>query len=179
MLIGDRGQSGGRRWEVVGFGLGPFSTSPKARRWVLHFCPRGIFGPLGSVARWRFLPSGHFSPVPRSDAWRCPDSPIWDFRTVPRSDAWRCTDLPSGAFSYRPKVYRWDTLILPQGHFAGSPLVRRWVVSFASRAFFTSHRVRRWVRHSPDSGFCRRSSLGSDAGCCVLGNPHFATGHHH
>lgn len=33
MLIGDKGQSGGRRWEVSGFGLGPFSDSPKVRRW--------------------------------------------------------------------------------------------------------------------------------------------------
>ncbi len=63
MLIGDKGQCGGRRWEVsgfalgafsdspkvhrlvvAGFGLGPFSASPKVSRWVLHFSQIGIFG---------------------------------------------------------------------------------------------------------------------------------------
>lgn len=44
MLIGDKGQSGGRRWEVSGFGLGPFSDSPKVSRWGGgKFCLKGIF----------------------------------------------------------------------------------------------------------------------------------------
>ncbi len=33
MLIGDKGESGGRRWEVAGFALGAFSDSPKVHRW--------------------------------------------------------------------------------------------------------------------------------------------------
>ncbi len=92
MLIGDKGQGGGRRWEVSGFGLGPFSASPKVRRWggglfggfrysdrssgqTLggDFCPKAIFlqsqGP--SLWRWPDLPSGHFRAVPRSVAGLC------------------------------------------------------------------------------------------------------------
>lgn len=50
------------RWEVVGFALGPFSTSPRVRRWVLHFCPRGIFGVVTrSIAGLCNLPLGHFA----------------------------------------------------------------------------------------------------------------------
>lgn len=37
MLIGDKGESGGRRWEVVGFAPEPFSTSRKVS-------PRSVAG---------------------------------------------------------------------------------------------------------------------------------------
>lgn len=43
MLIGDKGESGGRRWEVYGFGLGPFSYSPKVSRWVWSRFAMGTF----------------------------------------------------------------------------------------------------------------------------------------
>ncbi len=33
MLIGDKGQSGGRRWEVPGFAIVAFSGSPNVSRW--------------------------------------------------------------------------------------------------------------------------------------------------
>ncbi len=33
MLIGDKGESGGRRWEVYGFPNLGFSYSPKVSRW--------------------------------------------------------------------------------------------------------------------------------------------------
>lgn len=180
MLIGDKGQSGGRRWEVSGFVITTFSDSPKVRRWEVvcladsaiptdprasrwgggRICPRGIFGqfsgqtlggvqicpraifgqsqgpslgvvqicygnisgPLGSVAGWRFLPQGHFSPVPRSVAGIPSFCLKGILRVVPRSVAGEVYGFALGAFSYSPKV-------------------------------------RRWVRHSPDSGFCRRPSL--------------------
>ena len=43
MLIGDKGESGGRRWEVAGFALGAFSDSPKVHRCDSADLPSGHF----------------------------------------------------------------------------------------------------------------------------------------
>lgn len=88
MLIGDKGQSGGRRWEVSGFGLGPFSASPKVHRWVVSFVMTAFFT-SPKVSRWVGVQIcyGNISGPPRSVAGRCPDLPSGHFRTAPRSIA--------------------------------------------------------------------------------------------
>lgn len=71
MLIGDKGQSGGRRWEVSGFGLGPFSDSPKVSRWEVYGFALGAFSTSLKVHRWevsRFPDSG-FVDSPRVRRW--------------------------------------------------------------------------------------------------------------
>lgn len=62
MLIGDKGLSGGRRWEVGGFALGAFSTGPRVRRLEVGL-PDSGFSTSPKVSRsWCcILASGHFA----------------------------------------------------------------------------------------------------------------------
>ncbi len=70
MLIGDKGQSGGRRWEVAGFALGAFLDSPNVSRWeVVRFPESGLFT-SPKVRRWVeiFAPRPFFS-SPKVSRW--------------------------------------------------------------------------------------------------------------
>lgn len=61
MLIGDKGESGGRRGEVAGFALGAFSTGPRVRRLEVGL-PDSGFSTSPKVSRsWCCIfASGHF-----------------------------------------------------------------------------------------------------------------------
>lgn len=92
MLIGDKGQSGGRRWvgvricprgifgqsqgQTLGgqiYGFRSFDQSQGQSLGGVQICPRAIFGQSQgqSLGRWSDLPSGHFRPVSRSIAGCC------------------------------------------------------------------------------------------------------------
>ena len=63
MLIGDKGESGGRRWEVYGFPNLGFSYSPKVSRWDTLILPQEHFAGSPRVSRWVeiFAPRPFFS----------------------------------------------------------------------------------------------------------------------
>lgn len=91
MLIGDKGQSGGRRWEVSGFGLGPFSDSSKVRRLVVGF-PDSGFSTGPRVSRWEVagFALGAFSGSPKVHRWVLHFCLRGIFGVVPRSVAGCC-----------------------------------------------------------------------------------------
>lgn len=162
MLIGDKGESGGRRWggvricyhnifvqsqgQTLGgvqicpraiFGqsqgqslggvqicYGNISGPPRVSRWVLHFCPRGIFGvvPRSVARRWSDSLIQDFRPVHRLDAGRCPDSLIQDFRTVPRSVAGRWSVWRIPLFRPVARSVAGLCILLIQGFAQGHPL---------------------------------------------------------
>ena len=99
MLIGDKGESGGRRWEVVCLADSAIPTSLNVRRLAGGKISgiRIIYQSQGqSLGRWPDLPSGHFRTVSTSDAGWCPDFRNPDLWTVPRSDAGLCILLIQG-----------------------------------------------------------------------------------
>lgn len=63
MLIGDEGESGGRRLEVSRFALGAFSDSPLVRRLEVYGFPNSGFSYSPKVRRWVeiFAPRPFFS----------------------------------------------------------------------------------------------------------------------
>lgn len=164
MLIGDKGESGGRRWGGV------------------RICPWGIFGQSQgqSLGRCPDLPLWHFRAVPRSVAGQVSGFPNLGFSDSLKVRRWDTLILPQGHFAgsprvsrwveifaprpffSSPKVRRWEVVGFPDSGFSTSPSVRRWEVSgFPDSGFSYSPKVRRWVLHSPDSGFCSRPSLGA------------------
>ena len=81
MLIGDKGQSGGRRWEVYGFPNLGFSYSPKvSRRVVVRFTDSVVL-------------TG-----PRVRRVEVPDFPKLGFSGSPKVRRCDSADLPSGHF---------------------------------------------------------------------------------
>ncbi len=138
--------------EVVGFALGPSSTSPRVSRWGGgRICPRGIFGQSqrqtlgGQIYGFR-----SFDQSQGQSLGRCPDSPIWDFRAVPRSDAgipsfclkgilravlgpdaWRWSDSPIRDFRPSLGSDAWQVVSFPDSGLFTSPLVSRWGYAFS------------------------------------------------
>ncbi len=131
MLIGDKGQSGGRRWEVSGFALGAFSDSPKVSRWVLHFvletfCSRRSSG-HPRARRWVeiFAPRPFFS-SPKVSRWVLHFCPRGIFGVVPGSVARQVVRFPESGLFTSPKVSRWEVSRFALGPFLDSPKVSRW-----------------------------------------------------
>ena len=154
MLIGDKGQSGGRRW---GGGLfGGFRYSDQSQGQTLgggRICPWAIFDQSSGQS-----------------LGRCPDSPIWDFRTVSRSDAgipsfclkgilravlgsdaWRWSDSPIRDFRPSLGSDAWQVVSFPDSGLFTSPLVSRWGYAFSG--IRSLHKVITWslIRNSPCS----------------------------
>lgn len=137
MLIGDKGQSGGRRWEVSGFALGAFSDSPKVRRWGGgRICPRAIFDQSSGQTLGGRITGFRYSDQSQGQSLgRCPDSPIWDFRTVSRSDAGIPSFCLKGILRAVLGSVAWQVVSFPDSGLFTSPLVSRWVMQFALETF--------------------------------------------
>lgn len=153
MLIGDEGESGGRRWEVAGFALGAFSDSLKVRRWDTLILPQGHFAGSPRVSRWVeiFAPRPFFS-SPKVSRWVVVGFPNSGFSTSPRVHRWVGSRFAMGTFLdpsgqtlggkfwgipiiYQSKGQSLGTPFLPSGHFWSSPKVSHWVMRFGLRPF--------------------------------------------